>query len=274
MGRFQNITIHWLKVFKAISIRFVTEGLTYRASALTYTTLLALVPLLTVLFYILSFFPLFQNVGLQIQDYVFQNFVPLAGATVQAYMLTFVEQASTLSWFGIAGLAITALMLLFTIERSFNEIWQVKAAHKRLIPFLRYWIIMMLSPILIAFAFVISSYVFSIKILSNVSHSVGLLSILPFILMVIALTLLNIIVPNCRVKFRYGFLGGFISAVLFECARRLFGFYALHLSFYQFIYGPLVAIPLFLVWVYVCWLIILLGALISHAAATEKKTYR
>ena len=269
-----DVFLHWLKVFRVIVVRFIKDGFTYRASALTYTTLLALVPLMAVLFSVLSAFPVFKNVGDQIQGYAFEHFVPATGKVVEGYLTTFAAQASKLSGIGIALLIITAVMLLLTIERSFNEVWRVKVGRKGVVAFLTYWAIITLGPIFIGLSFIISSYVFSLRILSEVSQHALVLNLLPFILIVIGFTVLNVIVPNCRVKFRYALLGGFISAIFFEIARRLFALYALHFQSYHLIYGALAAIPLFLIWVYVCWLIILLGALISHTVATEQKDYK
>lgn len=275
---FWQVTEHWLKIIRVIILRFIREGFTYRTSALTYNTLLALVPLLAVIFSFISLFHAARAVGEKVQHYIFANFVPATGQVVDHYLTSFISQAAKLPPLGIIMLVVVAIMLMLTIERTFNDIWYVKVRRKGVIAFLRYWAIITLAPIFIGLSFAISSYIFSLSFVARTTASLGiqtsLLDISPFLLTTVALTILNIIVPNCKVKIRYGLLGGVVSAIFFELAKHGFATYTLYMSSYRLIYGAIAAIPIFLLWVYISWFIILCGALLAHAAATTEKTYK
>lgn len=273
-----NILIYWFKVIQVIFVRFIREGFTYRVSALTYTTLLAIVPIFAVLFSFLSLFHVFHNLGDRIQHYIFTNFVPATGKTLETYFSSFTTQAIKLPPVGIIALIVISIMLMLTIDRTLNDVWYVKVRRRGVVKFLLYWAIITIGPICIGLSFVVSSYIFSFSFLSRSIDVLGLKKILldisPFLLTAVGLTVLNMIVPNCRVKFRYAFLGGVLSAIFFELAKHGFAEYAYYMSSYRLIYGAIAIIPLFLVWIYISWFIILAGAILAHAAATTEKHYK
>ena len=263
-----NLLRQWGYFFKCIFVRFFRDGCIYRSSALTFTSLLAMVPLMLVSVSILSAFPVFKSLGETVQNFVFANFVPSAGEVVKTYLHQFVQQASQLSLVGILFLLVTAVLLLFTIEQSFNAIWRVRKHRKGVAAFMMYWAVLTLSPILIGASFDVSTYLLSLPLISDTAQHLGfgklLLTSTPYILAVITFTILYVAIPNCYVPLRYGFIGGVVAAILFECAKYGFTAYIKFFPTYELVYGALASIPLFLLWLYVSWLIILFGAELTY----------
>ena len=233
------------------------------AAALTYTTLFAVVPLMTVSYAMLAAVPSFQGVGQELQGWVFDNFVPATGAVVQDYLTDFSSQARQLTAVGVALLAVTSIMMMKNIEGAFNRIWRVSEPRKGLSSFLLYWAILSLGPILIGLGLVLTSYIASLPLISSATDVVGrgrLLSMLPTLLSATAFTLMYVAVPNCRVPIRSAILGGVVVALLFETAKRGFTAFVTQFPSYELIYGAFAAVPLFLLWIFISWVIILMGA--------------
>jgi membrane protein len=243
--------------------RFLADRGISSAAALTYTTLFAVVPLMTVTFATLSAVPAFQGVGEQIQDFIFRNFVPSTGAAVQEYLKGFTEQARQLTWIGVLALAVTAFMMLVNIEQAFNTIWRVRKSRRGVSSFLLYWAILSLGPLLLGSGFAISTYLGSSALLSGPHALAGvkiLLGFTPLLFSVAAFTLIYATVPNASVPLKHALLGGIFTAVLFEVAKAIFGLYVSFFPGYQLIYGAFATVPLFLLWLYLSWLIVLFGA--------------
>jgi membrane protein len=249
--------------WSALVGRFLAHRGASSAAALTYTTLFAVVPLMTVTFSILSAIPFFHGMGGQIQTFIFSNFVPSTGATVQEYLQGFSLQARQLTWVGILALAVTAYLMLLNIEAAFNVIWHIRQPRRGVSSFLLYWAILSLGPLLLGAGFVISTYIASLTLLSGPHPLPGaatLLGMLPLICSIAAFTLIYATVPNTRVPVKHALVGGLFAAGLFEAAKQLFRVYVGLFPSYELIYGAFAAVPLFLLWVYLCWLIILFGA--------------
>ena len=243
--------------------RFLADRGPNSAAALTYTTLFAVVPMMTVTFAMLSAVPAFKDVGEQIQYYIFNNFIPSTGATIHEYLLTFTSQARQLTWFGVGFLMATALMMLLTIEKAFNTIWRVRQPRRGVSSFLLYWAVLSLGPLLLGAGFATSTYIASLSLISGPYAVPGvgtLIKVMPLLLSVAAFTLIYAAVPNTRVPLRHALVGGVFTAVLFEAAKQLFGLYVGFFPSYQLIYGAFAAVPLFLLWVYLTWMIVLFGA--------------
>ncbi len=243
--------------------RFLADRGANNAAALTYTTLFAVVPMMTVTFSMLSAIPAFQDTGEQIQSFIFRNFVPSAGETLQQYLRDFTTQARQLTWIGVVILAATAFWMLVTIEKAFNTIWRVHQPRRGVSSFLLYWAILSMGPILLGGGFAISTYIASLSLISGPDALLGvqtLLKFMPLLFSVAAFTLLYATVPNARVPIRHALLGGLFAAVLFEVAKMLFGLYVRLFPGYQLIYGAFATVPLFLLWIYLSWLIVLFGA--------------
>lgn len=250
---------------------FFEDDCTYIASALAFTSLLAVVPLMSVGLSILSSFPVIQNLSDPIQDFIFENFVPATGKVIQSYLQQFTAQVSHLSTIGIIFLFITAILLMVTIERGMNKIWRVKRSREGVAAFLLYWAILSLAPVLLGLSLAATSYVFSMPMIREHHSPAVFLRYAPFFLSLFAYTFLFVVVPNCRVKIRYGFWGAVFSSSLFELAKVAFAYYLTRYNTYQLLYGAFATIPIFFVWVYWVWIITLLGAEISYALSVYYK---
>lgn len=262
------------QTLEVIGIRFVRERFTYAASALTFTTLLAIVPLLAVIITIFSAFPVFHSLSAEVQQFVFQNFIPASGKVVQTYIQNFIVQTGKLSIVGTLFLVVTAIMMMLTIEHALNDIWNIEGRRYNFAAIIRYWAVLSLAPIIIGLSLMAISYVVSLPLITGAATTLGVKSILldsvPFILTAFALCLLYIVVPNCKVPFLYGFAGAIIAAGLFELAKKLFVLYLIHFPTYRVIYGAFATIPIFFIWVYFSWVIILFGALISNVLTNRR----
>lgn len=233
------------------------------AAALTYTTLFAVVPLMTVTYTILASVPTFSQVGLQLEDMIFENFLPATGIAVREHLSGFANQAKTLTGLGIGFLVVTAYLMMKTIEAAFNRIWRVERSRQGMSSFLLYWAVLSLGPLLLGLGFVLTSYIASLPFISDATAyagQVGLLKLLPLVTSTAAFTLLYSAVPNCPVPFKHALVGGFVVAMIFEGAKQGFTFFVTQFPSYQLIYGAFAAVPLFLVWIFISWMIVLLGA--------------
>jgi len=234
------------------------------ASSLAYTALLSLVPLVTVVFGILGGLPYFSGLQGSVQSFISSNFMPAFGDTVWNHLNVFSSRASDLTITGIVILVLIALLLMATIENAFNIIWHVRSRRRPAARFLVYWTILTLGPLLAATGILAASYLFSLELFNQMGGVYGmreeLISWLPFITAVFAFTLLYLLVPNCRVERRHALTGALLAALLFEGAKAGFRIYLKSVPTYQIIYGAIAVIPVFLIWVYISWVIVILGA--------------
>ena len=267
--------ISFFNFIKYVYQQYQQDGCSQRAAALTYASLFAVVPLMTVMYAVLSLIPQFQNVGATIEGFIFAHFIPSTGQNVQQYLHSFSEQARELTGLGIAFLAATAWLMLKTIEDIFEVIWTSSTKRRGWHSFIMHWLILSLGPILLAMALFITSYLMSLKFINVISNSLlatpFLLYLAPYALLVLALTILYATLPNCPVKFKHAFWGGLFTTVCFEIARILFSWMVSFTSF-EFIYGAFAAIPLFLIWIYTGWIIVLAGAEWVHALGYPPET--
>jgi membrane protein len=244
--------------------RFIADNCPESAAALTYTTLFAVVPVMTVTYAMLAAIPAFADVGGQIEDFIFQNFVPATGEALRNYLHDFSQQARQLTGIGVAVLMITAFFMLLKIEKAFNGIWRVRQPRKGVSSFLLYWAVLSLGPLLLGAGFAVSTYIASMNVLAaqNVVGDAGrwVLGWVPLLLSMAAFTLTYVAVPNTRVPLRHALVGGVLVALVFEGAKAGFGVYLTLFPGYQLIYGAFATFPLFLLWIFISWLIILFGA--------------
>ena len=262
------LNIRFLQFIGYLFKQFLSNQGILNAAALTYTTLFAVVPLMTVSYAMLAAVPSFQGVGQELQGWVFDNFVPATGQVVQEYLNNFSSQARKLTAVGVALLAITAIMMMKNIEAALNRIWRVNEPRKGLSSFMLYWAILSLGPILIGLGLVLTSYIASLPFISTATEAVGrgrLLSMLPTVLSATAFTLMYVAVPNCRVPFKSALIGGIVVALLFETAKRGFTAFVTQFPSYELIYGAFAAVPLFLLWIFISWVIILMGAELTRS---------
>ncbi len=241
------------------------------AGSLTFTTLLALVPLATVAFALFTAFPLFASFQMSLQDFLADHLMPAQiNNQIFNWLNEFASKAKGLTTMGMIVLFVTSVMTMMTVESAFNVIWRVRKPRPFAQRVLVYWAILTLSPILIGVSLSISSYV--------ISHSMAFATaqhIPPVIewaltgaalpLTALAFTMLYVYLPNCRVEWRDAVVGGLCAAVAFELAKRGFGYYIRRIPTYTAVYGAFAALPMFLLWMYLSWFITLAGAMIASA---------
>lgn len=240
------------------------------AAALTYTSLFALVPLITVSYTLLTFMPQLVNVQGHVAAFIFTHFLPDTGYQVWDYLTQFSQQARNLTVPGLLILMVTALLMLKTIENAFNAIWEVKQGRKGMASFLLYWAVLSLGPVLVGTALMLSTYLLSLSIFSDVqqlSLVQKLLSYLPLLLSTAALCLIYSAIPNCPVPLKHALSGAFVTAVVFGVVKDFFAL-SVKYSSYTLIYGAFAAVPLFLTWIYLCWMIVLFGAVLVRSFST------
>jgi len=230
--------------------RFKQDRLTRHAAALSFSSLLAVAPMMALAFSILSLFASFDEVGKSFESIIYQFLAPAAGDDLKVYIDQFAGQAGKLSFVGLLFFMLTALMLLFHIEESFR--------------FPIYWTMLCFGPIFMGGSLVMSTYVLSLTVLAGDTisthvQSVGVV-IIPFLLEVAAFTILYWVMPSVRVRFVNALFGAIVASVLFEISKKAFTVYLLNFGSYKVIYGALSALPIFLIWIYLCWIITLVGA--------------
>jgi membrane protein len=248
--------------------RFKVDRCSENAAALTYMSLFALVPLLTVVYTMASAVPAFQGLEGNIQAFLFENLMPDTNTEIQDYLSDFSRQAKNLTGFGIAFLVVTAVLMLRNVEKAFNHIWRTRENRSAVSSFLLYWAVLGLTPLTIGLALAISTYLnsFAARFGSLDVMGVGatVLKTAPFLLSTAGFTLIYVAVPNCRVPFRHAVIGGLTAALAFNIARSAFTGLVSGSS-YTLIYGAFAAVPLFLLWIYLSWNIVLMGGVLVHS---------
>ena len=253
-------------------LRFLVQRLrqdhcTDAAASLTFTTLLSLVPMIAIALTMFSAFPVFEAFGAHIKSYLLDNMMPdKAGSIISRYMTQFAESASQLTTVGVAFLAVTAMSMMLTIDQTFNVIWRVRRRRPLIKRLVVYWAVLTLAPLLIGASLSLTSWLVGLS-MGYAKHmpilGVGSLKILPTLFTTLAFTLLFRLVPNRYVPLMHAFIGAVVAAILFEAMNRSFGYYVLHFPSYKMIYGAFASVPIFLMWIYLSWLIILFGAEIA-----------
>ena len=244
--------------FKLLVKNYSEDGCQSTAAALTYQTLFAVVPLLTITYTVLEAFEAFSGVGDVLQDFVFDNVMPESVSIVQEYIQQFSSEAMSLSGPSLIVVGITAFLMMHTIEKSFNDIWRIREPRRGFQRILMYWAILTLGPILMFLGLASTTYLFSLPIITGVGAS-KLFGVVPLVLSTVFFTLMYVAVPNCQVPLRHGVIAAAVVAVGFELVKHLFGS-VMAMTDFAVIYGTYAAVPLFLIWLYVSWTIVLFGA--------------
>ena len=259
----------WFQFLIFVVKRFEDDKCRQQAASLTYTTLFAVVPMLNVFLVVISSIKALAPAREQVQHFIYSNLLPRSGVAVEQYLNRFTESSSNLTVVGILILFVTAILMLSSIEDAFNHIWRVNKARGGIIGFMRYWTIISLGPILLGSAFAISSTVASMNFLNDIAgyeiNGSFWLWLISFALTWLGFSLLYWTSPNRSVPLRSAFISGMFSALVFEGLRQVFGLVMSNFTSYQLIYGAFAAVPVFLLWIYLSWNVILLGVEISYA---------
>lgn len=263
--------------FTVMLAQFRDNDCVKSAGFLTYVTLFALVPFMTVTYSMFSIIPAFQGLGVQLQEMIFANLVPQTGAEVLDYLRTFSEQARKLTIVGVAFLVISAYFMLTNIEKNFNSIWGGMRGRSGLSKFLLYWALLTLGPLLLGAGLAMSTYLASLRLFMDEYRALGWLTWIfgfsPWVLTTATFTLLFATVPNCKVPLRDALIGGVITAVAFEILKALFALVVSN-SAMTSIYGAFAIVPMFLLWVNISWMTILAGSVLVHTIGVYKVTLR
>lgn len=250
-----------------IATRFSHDRCTQTAASLTFTTLLSLVPLMTIALTMFSAFPVFEDFSVHIKTYLLNNLMPdTAGVVITRYMQQFTESAARLTTVGIGFLALTAMLMMLTIDRAFNVIWRVSQPRPLVNRLVVYWAVLTLAPLLVGVSLSLTSWLVGVS-MGYAKHipvvGIEALKILPVLLTTLAFAMMFRLVPNRYVPRRHALIGAFAAAVLFEIMNRVFGFYISHFPTYKLVYGAFASVPIFLMWIYLSWMTILFGAEIT-----------
>ena len=260
----------WFETLHTLRIRFREDHLALTASSLTFTTVIALVPLMTVMLALFTAFPMFGQFQNALQQYLLQSLVPdnIARPVLQS-LTQFAGKASRLGSFGLIFLGVTALALVFTIDRTLNTIWRVPRprplAHRVLV----YWAALTLGPLLLGASLTFTSYAVSAShgLVGAMPGGVGpLLWVLQTVLMAGGMAGLFHYVPNTSVRWIHAWAGGIFVALAFEAAKRCLIWYVTSMPAYSSIYGAFATVPIMLLWIYFGWIIVLMGAVIAAYA--------
>jgi membrane protein len=254
-----------VEFMRVMARRFVEDRCMQIASTLTFTTLLSLVPLITVALTMISAFPVFGTLTQSLQQFMLENLLPQSVHVLTRYAEQFTSNAAKLTAVGIAFLAVTAVMLLMTIEQAFNEIWRVRRRRSMVQRVFIYWALLTIGPLLLGASLSLTYWFvsFSLGFVQNVpAVSMGVLRAVPIALIWAGLTLLYLAMPNRRIRFSDALFGGLLASLAFEVTKHGFAFYIAQFPTYKLVYGAFASVPIFLMWIYISWLIVLFGALV------------
>ncbi len=240
----------------AVMQRFRSDRLPRHAASLAFSSLLALAPMMAIALAVLSSF---ENMGDLVENFIYQFLVPAAGDDVKVYLDQFATGAGKLTAVGTGAFLLTALLLLSNIESSFNDIWRIKEGRTLGEKLTVYWSLVTLGPILMGASLTMSAYVMSSSIFAGQVATIGEV-LVPIVLTASAFLLLYLVMPNVRVSLMHGLVGALVASFLFEMAKRGFQTYLKNFADYEVVYGALAALPIFLIWIYLSWVVALIGA--------------
>jgi membrane protein len=236
------------------------------AKSLTFTSLFAVVPLLTLMLALFTLFPSFQGLGNSIQDLLLTHLLPGSGKELEAHIEEFTAHAHNLTWIGAVMLVVTGVLMLRSIESRFNQIWGVPEMRKGWLSVVLYWPATSLGPLLLGIGLVLNSYLASLSLFerfSKLSDVIGarnaLLEFFPTLLAAGAFTLLYMTVPNTKVRARDALIGAVAVVLALKVVKWAFTL-SITTASYELLYGTFAALPIFLLWLYICWAVILCGA--------------
>ena len=257
----------WLSAGRTLAERFREDRLGLTASSLTFTTTIALVPMVTVALAVFSAFPMFSEIQGAVQAWLVQSLVPDAIARqVLGYLTQFSGKASRLGAVGLGALFLSALALVLTIDRTLNGIWRVRRPRPLAQRVLIYWAVMTLGPLVLGASLSVTSYALyaSRGLVSSIPGALQfVIDILEFGLLALALSCLYRFVPNTTVQRNHAIAGGVFAALGIEIAKRGLAWYLSFVPTYSVVYGAFATVPILLVWIYLAWLVVLLGAVIA-----------
>ena len=253
--------------------RCIDDQITVNAGYLAYVTLLSIVPLVAVGVAIFSAFPGFESTLITIENFLFTNLVPTSSDVIKEHISAFAGNANKMTAVGVGFLAAVSLLLIRNVDATLNRILRIKKKRPMMISFAVYWMVLSLGPVLLGASIGVTSYIVSLVSFADQGipgFSGFLLKLLPYIISMVGFIMLYTLVPNTRVPFRAAIPGALFAAMLFELTKKGFALYISHFPSYEVIYGALATIPILFVWVYLSWIVVLLGAEFTVCISPEK----
>jgi len=269
---------HLLRFTYRVLERFITDKCIQRASALAYASLLAIVPMVALGFSVFTSFQAFDAMAGNISNTLLDYLLPTSQKAVQDYLGTVADKTTAISVFGVIGLLFTATALLNTIEEAFNDIWRITRARAWLSKFITFWATLTLAPILIGASISITSYFTALPVIKEVAEGASYISkapfLVPWLMSSLAMATLYAVLPNTSVPFRFAAIGGLVAGALFEWTKIGFAYYVTEIANYERLYGALSTLPIFLIWIYLIWVIVLLGSEIAFCLQHPEQSHR
>jgi membrane protein len=260
----------WFQFLIFLINRFEKDYCRERAAALTYTTMLSIIPMLTVFLVVLSTIQALAPARVKVQETLYSYLLPESSTAVTQYLNDFSEKSTSLTIIGVIFLFVTSIMMLSSIEDAFNHIWRVKNLRGGAVGFMRYWMVISLGPLFIATLFALPSAIASIEVLNSnfAGYSIDWsiwLKLLSVAITLLSFTFMYWMIPNRKVPLENAAYAGIIAGVSFELLKIVFSFFMKHFTSYEVIYGAFAALPVFLLWIYLSWNIVLMGVEVSYA---------
>ncbi len=259
--------LRWREAFATLRERFAQDRLGVTAGSLTFTTTIALVPMITVVLAVVTAFPVFSKFQDITQRWLVESLVPdNIARQVLGYLTLFAGKANKLGLAGLVALVLSVLSMIFTIDRTLNAIWRVRTARSLGQRILIYWTAMTVGPLIFGLSVSISSYAISASkgLVVGLPGGVGLLlDLVQFFLVAAVMAAMFQYVPNTHVRWGHAWMGGLFVAVCLEVAKRLLGYYLSKVPAYSVVYGAFATLPILLIWIYIAWVIVLLGATLT-----------
>ena len=250
--------------------RFIDDRLFQAAGSLAYTTVFALVPLAIVVFGVLSAFPMFERWSEALSDYVFSNFVPSAARAAEGYLRQFSASVGQLTAAGFIALVVSLLITLNSVEQTFNRIWRVASGRPQLTRFLVYWTVLTLGAMLAAASLAVSAKVLALPLFGTTEGrwlaELGL-RLTPVLIEFACVMLIYRVVPHHMVKWRHAIPGAMLAVVMLELVKWGMGLYLGSFQSYQKLYGTVAFVPILLLWIYLGWVSVLMGASLASSTA-------
>ncbi len=265
----KTIRLQWRGLWQSLRDRFVADRLSLVAGSLTFTTIMAIVPLFTVALAIFTTHPVFFDLQKVLQKWLIDSLVPdTIERQVMGSITQFTAKANRLGFVGFLALLGSALALIFTIERTMNNIWRVRARRAVWQRLLLYSALLVFGPMLLAASLWLTTF---IAVWSKSLVGTGSVRLfysgLEFALVWIGLTGLYRFAPSAPVLTRHALIGGFFAAALLESAKKILTIYLIKIPTYSLIYGAFATVPVLLIWIYVAWLVVLVGAEVAASLA-------
>lgn len=269
----------WWDTLRVLKKRFREDRLGLTAGSLTFTTIISLVPLLTVMLALFTAFPMFASFQVALEKYFLQSLIPPNIAKPVLGALTqFASKANRLGTAGLVALLFTALALMLTIDRTLNAIWRVQRPRPIAQRVLVYWAALTLGPLMLGASLALTSYALSAGkgfVAALPGGLSFLLNSIEFAVLALSVAGLFHYIPNTYVRWRHALAGGLFVATGFELAKRLLAWYFSQVPSYSTLYGAFASLPIFLVWIYLGWVIVLLGAVVAaYAPSLQKRVVR